>query len=420
MKLLKHYNIYKVYLLIAVSLLMLTATVAMAQSPVKAQSDIKPQSPVKARYIEEIELVSIAAHLAEANGYDWGAEDVGVEDYLADVDSTFAPYRQHPVVAFICDNLHNEGFNWHFPMHFALRLSISDGMIKYNEQLDGDFDGYYERITPENEKKLISLLQDFYDTTKFHEFYLRHMPLYRDCEAAMQRVIDQIDFGWYDRFFGPREGSTFCIYPNIIIGPANYAVHQKGKDGSEVINAVMGCCMRNSKGAITYDTYSTLPIIIHECNHSYCNPLNEEFWPQMEERAVAFFNKNAQHYTDEAYGNALYVLNETFVEACVMRYLMSHPFDFSENSDKWISMLGISDEALSDPTKRQQVIQDTYLNLLTEIDYKKKRFYMIHDVIKALAERERHADLYPTMRHFMPQYIKVVNGFSSSSTDSGE
>ena len=31
-------------------------------------------APIKARYSEEAELVSIAAHLAEVNGYDWSAD----------------------------------------------------------------------------------------------------------------------------------------------------------------------------------------------------------------------------------------------------------------------------------------------------------------------------------------------------------
>lgn len=45
------------------------------------------QSKVKAQYLEETELVSIVAHLAEVSGYDWDVEDVGVDDYLAEVDS---------------------------------------------------------------------------------------------------------------------------------------------------------------------------------------------------------------------------------------------------------------------------------------------------------------------------------------------
>lgn len=370
------------------------------------------QERVEAQYLEETELVSIVAHLAKVNGYDWDAKDVGVDDYLAEVDSVFVPFRSHPIVSYIRKELHGEGFNWHFPMHIALRLHIADGKITYDVDLEKNFDDYYDRITPENEKTFIQLLQDFYDTSRFHEFYTQHRAIYRECETAMQHVLNQVDFSWYDSFFGPREGNTFHVYANILIGPANYAVHQKRQDGSEIINAVMGCCYRNRQGEISYDTYSTLPIIVHECNHSYCNPLNEAFWPQLCEKMEAFFATNAQHYADEAYGDPVLVLNETFVEACVMRYLMSHPFDFSENTNRWIEMLGIDKEQLSAAPDRIKYIQDAYLRLLTDIDYEQKRFYMIKDVIEALAEREQQTFKYPTMHDFMPRYIEVVNAYN--------
>lgn len=371
------------------------------------------QTRVMAENPEEVELVSIVAHLASVNGYDWDAEDVGVDDYLTEVDSTFAPFRQHPIVPFIRENLLNDGFNWHFPMHVALRLHIENDRIMYDNELVPDFDDYYDRISLEDERQFIQLLQDFYAESHFHDFFLNHRSLYTACETAMQRVIDEVDFGWYDRFFGPREKSTFHIYTNILIGPANYSVHQKRKDGVEVINAVMGCCYRDSKGCVSYDTYSTLPLIVHECNHSYCNPLNEEFWPELRDKMEAFFAANAKHYADEAYGNPQYVLNETFVEACVMHYLKAHPFDFSENTRQWMEVLQISEEQFDAAPDKSALLNETYIKLLTKIDYEEKRFYMIYNVIDALSERERQLSLYPTMHDFMPRYIEVVNAYQN-------
>lgn len=366
---------------------------------------------VKAVYLEETELLSIVSHLAKVSGYDWDAEDVGVDDYLADVDNTFAAYRNHPIISFVHDELAKRGFAWHFPMHVALRLHIVDGKIEYSTDLQPDFDDYYDYISKENEEKLLALLEDFYQVSHFHDFFMAHQSIYTECENAMQHVIDQIDFRWYDTFFGPRKGGTFHIYPNILIGPANYAVHQKENRGAEIINAVMGCCLQDSNGVISYDTYSTLPIIIHECNHSFCNPLNEEFWPQLQTTMDAFYAANAQHYKDEAYGGAQYVLNETFVEACVIRYLKTHPFDFSENIERWQQVLKISDEQLANATDRIALLNDTYINLLTKIDDEDKRFYMIRDVIKILEEREQKHEAYPTMHGFMPRYIETINAY---------
>ena len=125
----------------------------------------------------------------------------------------------------------------------------------------------------------------------------------------------------------------------------------------------------------------------------------------------AFFSLNAQHYTDEAYGNPQYVLNETFVEASVMRYLMSHPFDFSENTEQWVKVLNVSKEQFEAASDQAHLLHEAYLKLLTKIDFEDKRFYMIHDLIDALGEREQHRDLYPTMHDFMPRYIEVINTF---------
>ena len=76
-------------------------------------------------------------------------------------------------------------------------------------------------------------------------------------------------------------------------------------------------------------------------------------------------------------------MNETFVEACVIRYLMQHPIDMNGYT----------------------------LEDLIEMDETQKKFVLIRDIIKVLEEREAHPDLYPTMTDFMPRYIQTVNAF---------
>lgn len=336
---------------------------------------------VDVEYAEETELVGIVSHLADIPGHNF-TEDV-LSDYLAEVDSVFAAYRTHEVVKFAREELMYEGFNWNFPMAVALRLKIDGGRIVYDNTLVPDAEDYYDRISRENEQRFLALLQDFYDKTNFHNFFESHRALYCECEEAMQKVVDEIDFGWYDRFFGPRENSSFRIYLAILIGPGNYSVSQKHVDGSESVNAVMGCCSRDDNGRIYYGMHYTLPIIIHECNHSYCNALNAEFWDQLEPKATEVFKRNAKFYDSIAYGNPRLVMDETFVEACVVRYLMSHPIDMNGYTlEDWIKM--------------------------DEVD---NRFVMIRDVIRVLDEREKQLDKYPTMRAFMPRYVETVSSW---------
>lgn len=350
-------------------------TVLICQSSFAAQ-------PIRAEYLEETELVGVVSHLAGIPGYDWD-EDEALSDYLAEVDSFFAPYKNHKVVKFAARRLLNKGFNWHFPMHVALAFKIEEGRIKAKKDLERDFDGYYERISRGKEKRLLRLLGDFYRKSDFHGFYESHRPLYEECERAMQDVLDKIDFDWYDSFFGPRENNSFKIHLSIITGPANYAARQRCKDGSEKVCAVMGCCARNEEGRIFYGIHYTLPTIIHECNHSYCNPLNDEVWDQIKDKATEMFSPNAEFYRSIAYGNPLFVMNETFVEACVIRYLMSHDVDLKGYTiEDWIQM--------------------------DEVD---KKFVMIRDIINVLDEREADYDKYPTMSDFMPRYVEAINDF---------
>ena len=131
-------------------------------------------------------------------------------------------------------------------------------------------------------------------------------------------------------------------------------------------------------------------MLIHEFNHSYCNPLNEAIWSEIEARATAFFNENADFYDSIAYGSPILVMNEMFVEAAVFRYLQTHPVELAgtrfTDMDELIERLILSDE-------------------------KQKKFFLVRTMLKALAGREEDFGRYATMRDFMPVYAAAVNAY---------
>lgn len=300
---------------------------------IASMTGAKAKNNISVDYTEESELVSVIAHLAKVPGYIWPEEQAGVIDYFHQVDSTFAPYSNHPIMAFVADSLVKQGFGYHVPVAMALRLKLKNGKLHYNTDLEPDFNHYYRGITPQHEKKLIALLEDFYKKAHFHSFFKKNQPLYNACKQTMQQqLVDKIDLDWYKSFFGPINNISFHIYLGLLNGPGNYAIPQKTKDGSEIKNAFMGCADRNATGDIYYGEAYTLPVIIHEFNHSFCNPLNEEFWDDIKDKMIAFYNQNASFYAQQAYGDPLTVANEMFVEACVMRYLATHPVQFTQES----------------------------------------------------------------------------------------
>lgn len=339
-------------------------------------------------YAEETELLGVVCHLAGIGGYDFSEEEEGVlPDYLSDVESHFAASKDHKAVRFARKQLYRKGFSYDMPMAFALRLKIKDGHICRKDSLVADYDGYYDRLSRSDETEFISLLEDFYRESSFAEFFDSHRGLYRECEDAMRKVVDNLDIEWYDSFFGPKRDSGFRVYLGLLNGPGNYAVHQKLTDGGEIINAVMGCCDRDEEGRIYYGEVYTMPILVHEFNHSYCNPLNEEIWDSIADKAEAIFNENADFYGSIAYGAPEYLMNEMFVEASVIRYLMTHPIDLT----------GTGFEDMQSLTER-----------LLEVDEQQKRFVLVRKMVEALGVRESSYDIYPAMRDFMPVLYRMV------------
>ena len=146
--------------------------------------------PVKVEYREETELVAVVARLAGVSGYTWEEEETGVYDYFIDVDSTFAPFRNHKLIPFVREKLYGEGFNWHFPMHIAMRISIGeDGKITYDNSLEKGFDGYYDRITRRNEKKFL-MIKDVIGVLEDRENNPEKYPAVADLMSEYSRVVN--------------------------------------------------------------------------------------------------------------------------------------------------------------------------------------------------------------------------------------
>lgn len=146
--------------------------------------------PVKVEYREETELVAVVARLAGVSGYTWEEEETGVYDYFIDVDSTFAPFRNHKLIPFVREKLYGEGFKWHFPMHIAMRISIGeDGKITYGNSLEKGFDGYYDRITRRNEKKFL-MIKDVIGVLEDRENNPEKYPAVADLMSEYSRVVN--------------------------------------------------------------------------------------------------------------------------------------------------------------------------------------------------------------------------------------
>ena len=88
-----------------------------------------------------------------------------------------------------------------------------------------------------------------------------------------------------------------------------------------------------------------------------------------------------------------------------MRYLATHPVQFTQESIQKIKMIyqmqNASDEEIVAGYYETQInIREVY-----------KKFFMIRDIMKALKEREANTVSYSTMRDFMPKYLEAINAY---------
>ena len=203
--------------------------------------------------------------------------------------------------------------------------------------------------------------------------------MFDEVEEAFQDINLQIDYDWFNGYFGAESGSTFRIVLSLLVGPNNYGCSAKLKDGTNALSPVIGCCQVDDNGNISYNANVVLPVVIHEFCHHYCNPLNGQFWSLMEASAEKVFKEREEQLQQSAYGSALIMMNETFVRASVIRYMRVH---------------------------YPQIEESAFVG-----EEERQGFILIQTLCDALKEYEQQRDKYATMSDFMPVYAKMVNDF---------
>lgn len=179
----------------SISLVCLMCRPVFARS-LALNGDLPRQSPetgaIPVHYAEETELVAVVCHLAGISGYVFNEEDGVLPDYLADVDSTFAGFRDHKAVKFASSKMFRKGFAWDMPMAFALRLRLNEGRIEYNHGLEGDFEDYYYRISRGDEKKFV-LIRPIIEALGRRESAREQFPTMRDFLPEYVAAVNAYD-----------------------------------------------------------------------------------------------------------------------------------------------------------------------------------------------------------------------------------
>ncbi len=328
------------------------------------------------RVDSRVELLSIVFHLSGLFVYNMSP----LTNYTADIDSYFAPYKDHPAVRLAKKLAESDDMDISSPMALAVHLSDPPDLTPI-VPLSQIPVGWKEDVGP-----FVRLLRDFYRDTNFGVFFANHQALYQLAEGRFRSVVSTVDLAWYPRFYGDARKGRYLMILAMNNGPASYGPRVILPDGTEERYAVIGCQKTDSSGAPAFGA-SYLPDVIHELNHSFVNWLVHE---RKQEFAVAdrVYAPVAEKMRNppNAYGDSEEMVQESLVRASVILYRQSHGATTSDVH-----------RMIVDEQQRGFVWMDDLCDLLRYYDSQRKR--------------------YPTLRSFMPAILEFYRGLAEHITE---
>lgn len=302
-----------------------------------------------------------------------------VPQFAQNVDSTFAQFKEHQAVK-LATQYRELGISYDAVVSYGLHLTVdSNGNIAYDNNFLEGSDGSFDRWSDQQKKEFLEPLNDFYHKTRFHDWFLQQQTVYAQVEKTFNDINQNVDYDWFNKYFGSQNDSQFGIVLSLLIGPQNYGCSYQAKDSSIVLSPIIGNCQVDDKGNFVFDANLVLPIVIHEFCHHFCNRLNVQYWSLMDKSAEKVFLEKKEQLKKTAYTSALIMMHETFVRASVIRYMKLHYPQVSE----------------SELIKNEE----------------NSGFILTQTLCDALKQYEQQRDSYATMSDFMSSLAKAVNGF---------
>jgi len=329
------------------------------------------QNPVVQPVVDErTELLSIVFRLAGTHEY----INNQVADYAKDIDRYFAEYQDHKAIRLARKLKKLNHVSFDAVMSMAVNIEIRDG-IRFKENLSEQ--SLDKRWVAKNADKFVIQLDRFYRESGFHDFFVHHHSLYNTAENNFSRLVNQVDFTWFRHFYGGPAGEQFNLIISLTNGGCNYGPEVQFNDGNEEMYAIIGTYRTDSLGQPVY-LESQVSTIIHEYNHSFCNPLIDSCFTNMEQQANRLYRQASCDLQKLGYSGSRSMTYEILVRACVIRYYQEKNLD-----------------------------EDHIKQMIA--DEKSKGFLWIEELVNALSVYEKSRDQYPTLKDFMPEIVKVQN-----------
>ena len=349
------------------------ALIAILLAAGSAHADSLTLTP---RVDPRVELLSIVSRLAGYQEY----SNCVIPRYVADIDSAFAPYKNHPAIEYARGLRTHRQVAYDAVMSLAIHLSPPPELKPLVPFTDSIPD---PRFNADNAENFTNLLRDFYRDAHFAAFFEAHRDLYSISQTRFEAVTARMDFNWFKAYYGTMPVGTFHVIIGLNNGHGNYGPKLTLPDGREEPYAIIGCGQTDSLGLPDF-TDEWLSLLVHEFTHSFVNPVVDKHYASFESAAEKVFAPVADQLRESAYGSASTMVCESLVRAGVILFMRDHGTDSA--ATRWSTIY-------------QQLIGFVWMDALCD----------------TLSAYHRQRDHYPTFDSYMPVIAAFYTALSADT-----
>ncbi len=323
---------------------------------------------LKPYFDERTELLSVVFMLSGANEY----QDCLHKEYNESINTHFDKYKAQPVINLAKELRSKYGVAYNAPMSLAVHLIIKDNTISFNPDLKDDEIDYRWKYSIEDRDEFIRNLNDFYQKTDFHNFFIKNKDIYNKYEEQAFNYTKHIDLNWFKAYFGVTESNNSCLILSLINCHNSYGASTISKENKKTVISVFGIGGKDDEGKLIIKDYINATIV-HELNHSYCNPVIDKNIKILTPTMKVIYKKSKKQMVNSAYGSIDIVLYEYLVRTATLRY------------------------------QKYTGADSTKINLSINSD-KNQYFYFVKELYDIMDEYENNRDKYKDMSAFMPEF----------------
>ena len=336
---------------------------------------LRVEAQIKVEVSETVELMSILSRMAGFREY---SMDMAGQ-YTKDTEMWFAPYKEHPIIAYYQGLHNNHSIGYDAVMSMAIHLDINKGEVKFLGK-KSDLEKRWHNVDTDD---FVARLNQFYTDTRFHEFYQQHQEFYEEGLRTYEtNVMQYFHQEWYARFYGTEPTEKFRVVIGFTNGGGNYGPHRQLSDLPKEVFAIVGYYVNPQTGKAYEKGLDYASTLIHEFNHSFVNPLlnDDSNIAMLKEIGQNLLKLSPIGMQRQNYTQWNIVVNESIVRAAVIIYMLDNGFTV------------------------EQQLKEIYDNVCRD-------FRWMPELVAVLRTYASNREQYKTLNDFYPEIARCLGKF---------